>query len=94
MAPALDRASWLPSTASWYTGKYMNFLARTVILLGLVVRLHAQALPEPLEPGKPIEREIGNGAVHTYELLASAGFRLNKVVPTPAEFAIIEALPA
>src|SRR5947209_4053514 len=28
------------------------------------------------------------------ELLASAGFRLNKVVPTPAEFAIIEALPA
>jgi O-methyltransferase domain len=28
------------------------------------------------------------------ELLASAGFRLNKVVPTPAEFAIIEAFPA
>jgi hypothetical protein len=27
------------------------------------------------------------------DLLASEGFRLNKVVPTPAEFAIIEAIP-
>jgi hypothetical protein len=27
------------------------------------------------------------------ELLASAGFRLNKVVPTPAQFSVIEAIP-
>ena len=28
------------------------------------------------------------------ELLANAGFRLNKVIPTEGEFAIIEAIPA
>jgi len=27
------------------------------------------------------------------DLLASAGFRLNRVIPTPPEFAIFEALP-
>ena len=27
------------------------------------------------------------------DLLASTGFRLNRVIPTPAEFGIIEALP-
>src|SRR5437773_840815 len=84
MAPALGRTFWLPNTASWYTSNYMNFLARSVILLGLALRLQAQALPEPLEAGRPIDREVRKGAVHTYELRAGAGQYLHVIV-TPRQ---------
>jgi len=62
----------------------MNRLARSVILLGLALRLQAQALPEPLEAGRPIDREVRKGAVHAYELQAGAGQYLHVIV-TPRQ---------
>ena len=49
------------------------------VVLCLPVLLHAQE-PVPLEPGKPLEREIAGGQTHTYQITLTAGQFMHVVV--------------
>ncbi|HXI90656.1 MAG TPA: hypothetical protein VNO24_11630 [Blastocatellia bacterium] len=58
----------MPIKRGEMTKKPLSILTLMVCCLGLGVAAQTRQEPQPLEAGKPVEREIAGGQSHIYQL--------------------------
>src|SRR5258705_2131242 len=63
----------MPIKRGEMTKKLLSILTLMLCCLGLGVVAQTMQEPQPLQAGKPVEREIAGGQSHTYQLKLTAG---------------------